>query len=302
MYQENRPIGIFDLTSQCPLRCQHCYFYTNVSQIPSDLEDEVFLKRLEETRDAYGIRSAFWIGGEPLLKPNLLRRAMRLFPRNAVATSGALPIPADLDAGLLVSIEGCKKAHDKLRGEGAFDVAMQHIRSLPAKSFALATTLTRFSVDHINELPNLVASSGALGVLVGFHVGRPGDPSRLDTRRRDEAVDQLLEVQERHPGVLLHSRTAIELFRSCYSGEISNQCIYRDVAIAFDVRFEVKKPCTFAENAACDACGCPVVIAHAAWRSHDLESKALLHALFPKRKSSVASLGKSVNSTGAQFA
>ena len=40
---------------------------------------------------------------------------------------------------------------------------------------------------------------------------------------------------------------------------------------------------TFAENAACDACGCPVVIAHAAWRKDDAASGDLLHALFPKR-------------------
>lgn len=284
MNPENRPIGIFDLTSECPLRCKHCYFYTNVSQIPSDLEDEEFLKRLRQARDRYGIRSAFWIGGEPLLKPDLLRRAMKLFPRNAVATSGALPIPNDLEAGLLVSIEGPEEVHDALRGEGAFDTAMQHIKNLPEKSFALATTFTSISVDYIDALPDLVNSTRALGALIGFHVGRPDDPLRIDNRRRDRAVDQLLQIHQDYPGVLLHSREAIELFRSRNSREVLKNCIYRDVAIAFDVHFEVKEPCTFAENASCDACGCPVVIAHAAWRNHDDKSKGLLHALFPKRK------------------
>ena len=74
------------------------------------------------------------------------------------------------------------------------------------------------------------------------------------------------------------------MFRPRYSREVSKKCIYRDVAIAFDVHFEVKEPCTFAENASCDACGCTLVIAHAAWRSQDDKSKGLLHALFPKRK------------------
>jgi organic radical activating enzyme len=282
MKTENRPIGIFDLTNQCPLRCLHCYYYSNVSQIPSELGEADFLERLEQRREEYGIRSAFWVGGEPLLKPDLLRQAMRLFRRNAVATSGALPIPADLNAGLLVSIEGGKQTHDGLRGEGTFDIAMENVRSLPAKSFAIATTLTSASVECIDTLPDLVVSTGAVGILVGFHVGRPGDPLRLDGRRRDAAVDKLLDLQESHPGVLLHSKEAIELFRWRHGREVREHCIYRDRAVAFDVRLEVKKPCTFAENAACNVCGCPVVIAHAAWRKDDAASADLLHALFPK--------------------
>lgn len=284
MNNQSRPIGIFDLTSECPLRCRHCYFYTNVPPIPTDLNDEEFLRRLKDVRDSYGIRSAFWIGGEPLLKPALLKRAMRLFPRNAVATSGAVPIPVDLEAGLLVSIDGPKEVHDKLRGEGAFDDAMQNIKSLAGGSFALATTFTSISVDYIHALPDLVNSTRAIGVLVGFHVGRPDDPLRVDAHRRDAAVDELLQLQDEHPGTLLHSREAIELFRTRYNREISRHCIYRDVAVAFDVHFDVKEPCTFAENASCDACGCPVVYLHASMHNGDEKSKELLRALFPKRE------------------
>ncbi|UCH83525.1 MAG: radical SAM protein [Candidatus Latescibacterota bacterium] len=279
-----RPIGIFDLTSECTLRCKHCYFYTDISDIPEDLAEDEFLHRLRRTKDAYGIRSAFWIGGEPLLKPDLLRRAMDVFPRNAVATSGALPIPLDLDAGLLVSIEGPRDIHDALRGRGAYDTAMENIKHLPEKSFALATTLTTLSVDAISSFPDLVASTRALGMLVGFHVGRPDDPARLDNQQRDRAVDTLLELRASHPGVLLHSENALELFRSSHRRDISKRCIYRESAHAFDVHFAIKEPCTFAENASCDACGCPVVMIHAAWQDGDPASGELLHALFPKRQ------------------
>jgi MoaA/NifB/PqqE/SkfB family radical SAM enzyme len=230
MNNGNRPIGVFDLTSECPLRCTHCYFYTDVGNIPEDLEDDVFLARLERTRDQYGIRSAFWIGGEPLLKPELLRRAMDLFPRNAIATSGALPIPGDLDCGLLVSIDGPREAHDALRGEGAYDTAMVHMHTLPPKSFALNTTLATSNVEHIGTLPEVLEETGALGILVGFHVGRPDDPERLSPERRDRAVDELLELHDTHPGVLLNSRESIELFRSSHNAEISKGCIYRDKA------------------------------------------------------------------------
>lgn len=288
MQNDTRPIGVFDLTSECPLRCRHCYFYTNVDGIPADLEDDVFLDRLERTRDRYEIRSAFWIGGEPLLKPELLRRAMKLFRRNAVATSGALPIPRDLGAGLLVSIDGPREAHDALRGEGAYDTALTHIRTLPPESFALNTTLATSNVESIHALPTVLAETRALGILVGFHVGRPDDPERITPGRRDRAVDELIELYDTYPGVLLNSRRSIELFRSCHNADISKHCIYRDRAIAFDVRLAVKEPCTFAENASCDACGCPVVYAHAGWQAEDGHSEVLLHALFPRREATGA--------------
>ena len=127
-----------------------------------------------------------------------------------------------------------------------------------------------------------------MGILIGFHVGQSDDPLCLDDRRRDAAVDQLLELHESHPGVLLHSKEAIELFRWRHGREVRKHCIYRDRAIAFDVRLEVKNPCTFAENAACDACGCPVVIAHASWQKDDTASGELLRALFPKRSRAVS--------------
>ncbi|NOY05395.1 MAG: radical SAM protein [Chlorobi bacterium] len=284
---QTRPIGIFDLTGECPLRCRHCYFYTDVSPVPPDLDDEGFLLKLEQARDTYGIRSAFWIGGEPLLRLDLLREAMALFPRNAIATSGVIPVPTDLGAGLLVSIDGPREVHDALRGEGAFDTAMRNMAELPAQSFALATTLTAESVEYISWLPELVASTRALGILVGFHVGRPGDPSRVDGHRRDQAVDELLRLHRDFPGTLLHSRNAIELFRSRYSEEIAKTCIYKDKAVSFDVNFKIKEPCTFAENASCDACGCPVVIAHAARDGGDEASEGLLQALFPRRETMI---------------
>jgi MoaA/NifB/PqqE/SkfB family radical SAM enzyme len=285
--KNDRPIGIFDLTSECSLRCKHCYFYSDVSNIPADLNQDAFLDRLQRTKERYGIRSAFWIGGEPLMKPDLLRRAMAIFSRNAVATSGAYPIPRDLDAGLLVSIDGPKDIHDALRGEGAFDTAMKNIEPLPEKTFALATTLTTLSVDTIGTFPDLVASTRALGLLVGFHVGRPGDASRLDHERRDRAVDRLLELREAHPGVLLNTERSLELFRSDHARDIAKGCIYRHKAHAFDVHCEIKEPCTFAENASCDACGCPVVMLHAAWEDGDEGCGTLLHALFPKREPAI---------------
>ena len=278
----SRPIATFDLTGRCPLRCAHCYFYA--APVPGpDLDETSFLSRLRSVRDAYGIRSAFWVGGEPLVRLDLLRRAMALFPRNAVATSGTLPIPADLGAGLLVSIDGPRQFHDALRGPGTFDRVIRHVAVLPPRSFALSTVLTSSTVDVVEALPGLVAETGAIGVLAGFHVGPPGDPLRLDGALRDDVLARLRRVITEHPGVVLNPIASLEFFRARPAID-EMPCIYRDRAIAFDVQLAPKQPCTFGPRADCAACGCPVMALHAARGADQGVSEGLLRTLFPRRE------------------
>ena len=278
----SRPIATFDLTGRCPLRCAHCYFYA--APVPGpDLDEASFLARLRSVRNAYGIRSAFWVGGEPLLRLDLLRRAMAFFPRNAVATSGTVPIPSDLGAGLLVSVDGPKPLHEALRGPGTFDRVLRHVAALPRRSFALSTVLTSRTVDAVEALPELVAEVGALGALVGFHVGPPGDPLCLEGAAREEALTRLRQVAADHPGAVLNPIASLEFFRARpTAGEIP--CVYRDRAIAFDVRLTPKEPCTFGLRADCTACGCPVMALHAARGTDQGASEGLLRALFPRRE------------------
>ncbi len=278
----SRPIATFDLTGSCPLRCAHCYFYA--APVPGpDLDEASFLARLRSVRDAYGIRSAFWVGGEPLLRLDLLRRAMAFFPRNAVATSGTLPIPADLGAGLLVSLDGPQSLHDALRGPGTFDRVLQHLAALPRCSFALSTVLTSRTVDALEALPELVAETGALGVLVGFHVAPPGDPLRLDGAAREDALARLRQVALDHTGTVLNPIGSLGFF-SARPATTEIPCVYRDRAIAFDLRLTPKQPCTFGPRADCTTCGCPVMALHAAGDADQGASAGLLRAQFPRRK------------------
>lgn len=277
-----RPIATFDLTGRCPLRCRHCYFYA--APVPDgDLDDRTYLRRLEEVRDRYGVRSAFWVGGEPLLRLPLLRRAMRLFRRNAVSTSGAVPIPDDLDSGLLVSLDGPRPIHDALRGSGAFDAALGHMGRLRAGSFALSMTLTSASAGAVSHLPALVETTRAAGALVGFHVGPPGDPMRLDGPERARAVDALLDLAATRPGVVLNPAASLALFHPDRLRDLASRCIYRDRAVAFDPHMVVKPPCTFGPRASCDACGCAVVATHASRDGTAGDpSEAALKVLFPR--------------------
>ncbi len=281
MASPSRPIATFDLTARCPLRCLHCYFFAAPPGV-GDLDDGAWVARLVRLRDRWGIRSAFWVGGEPLLRLGLLRKAMFVFDRNAVATSGAVPIPSDLDAGLLVSVDGLREEHERLRGPGTFDRVLSNLRPIRKRSFALSTTITSATLSVVDDLDAMVERTGALGVLVGLHVGPLGDPLRVAGDDRDRVVDRLLDVAARRPGLVLNSSAALDRFRPVHAADVAAHCIYRSTAIAFDTRLRRKRPCTFGARADCSACGCPVV---AEQRMRDLglrASTALLKALFPR--------------------
>jgi hypothetical protein len=280
----SRPIATIDLTGRCPLRCRHCYFFAAPALGP-DLADQEFLARAAQLRDEWGIQSVFWIGGEPLLRESLLRKAMALFDRNCVSTSGYLPIPANLPAGLLVSLDGPEALHDRLRGLGSFQRVLRHTAVLPSGTWVISLTLTAATIEAVPHLPALLAQTTALGIVVGFHVGPAGDPLRIDGAAREEAVDTLLALHESAPGVLLNTPASLEWFRPQRLSVPRIPCMYADRALAFDVRLEIKPPCTFGAVAACDTCGCPMVAAQRAIQEGDAASRALLRRAFPTHSS-----------------
>ncbi|MEW5853242.1 MAG: radical SAM protein [Myxococcota bacterium] len=273
-------MATFDLTRRCPLRCRHCYFFRGPLPPDDDLDDATFLAGLEDTVRRHGIRSAFWVGGEPLLRAELLRKAVRSVPRNAVATSGVVPIPADLEAGLLVSVDGPEELHDGLRGSGAFQRTRRNLEALRARTFFLSVTFTSSNLAATEHLPALREELGAAGILVGFHVGPPGDPLRVAPEQRERAVDRL---QRLPPGTVVNSELALEMLRPSCAEVVAHRCIYRHRAIAFDVQLRPKTPCTFGPAASCDACGCGIVAAQAALTLGDEDSRTMLETLFPLR-------------------
>lgn len=277
-----RPIATFDITARCPSRCAHCYFYRDTdSAAQADLDDEAFLAGVGHLAERYGIRSALWIGGEPLLRLDLLRRAMARFPRNAVVTSGLVPIPSDLDAGLLVSLDGPRRLHDALRGAGSFDRVVANAQRLPPGGFALSTTLTVGSLDTIEALPALVHLTGAMGALLGFAVATVDAVHRIEADARDRAVDRLQRLAATRPGVILNPPEALEWFRPARGPELARSCVYRSRAIAFDPQLREKRPCSFGAAASCLLCGCGAVTAQRAMADGSPASAELLGRLFP---------------------
>lgn len=123
----------------------------------------------------------FLTGGEPFLhnelakfirtaKTNARCRSVAVFTNGTLPTSNVKPlIDSGLDA-LQVSLEGEKKYHDTLRGDGNWDRSVNFIKditSVNALPVGVATTITSKNYFSVSSIYNFCSSIGARSLL--FH-------------------------------------------------------------------------------------------------------------------------------------
>ncbi len=161
------------ITHRCNLRCSHCY-QEDYSAFESRESLLRVLGQLEELKAAYGFKCHINVtGGEPLLHPDfywLLGEAADRGFSTAVLTNGTL---LDVRAAkrlkklgvdyVQVSLDGCKRVHDKIRGKGSFRKALGGIYAL--KSCGIYTDVS-FTAQSKNkgELKRLAGICSDLGV------------------------------------------------------------------------------------------------------------------------------------------
>lgn len=127
-----------ELTRGCNLRCKHCLNDSGKIMI-NQLKEEEFEKLIKELSDA-GIQEIRFTGGEPLLYKDiykLIKLCTDMGICTSLGTNGTLVtrgIAQKLkEVGLkkaVVSIDGTKEMHDKIRGKGNYDKSMAGLKYL----------------------------------------------------------------------------------------------------------------------------------------------------------------------------
>jgi len=84
------PVAMVNITNRCTLRCKHCFIFRdgNPNDAGAEMETPVMLKKLAELQKRHGIKHMLWMGGEPLLRPDVLSEGIKLFSSNTITTNG----------------------------------------------------------------------------------------------------------------------------------------------------------------------------------------------------------------------
>lgn len=156
-------------TLRCNLRCRHCYSVSGPEQtreLPVEALEVLLGEVVEEGFNAVGVS-----GGEPLTYrplPRLLASARSQGLFTTVTTNGLLLSERRLEAIaphvslLAISIDGTRRSHDHLRGEGAFDRMQARLAGVrdAGVPFGLIFTLT---LHNLHELAGAAAFAVAEG-------------------------------------------------------------------------------------------------------------------------------------------
>jgi radical SAM protein with 4Fe4S-binding SPASM domain len=201
----------WELTSECNLRCKHCF-----NAVPTkrgvDLNIEEQLKVCDQIINA-NIKSVQLTGGEILLHEGWIQIASKLIDagiRVSIITNGVL-LNKDLvqkisEAGVSaigISIEGLQKNNDAIRGCGTYDKVMNAfglIRNCNTDiPISVNTTITRHNIEDLPELANQLEKRGVTSWMVQLAVPdgnfkKHKNDFMIQPSQMDEIIDCMYEV------------------------------------------------------------------------------------------------------------
>lgn len=271
---------VVNITNHCNLRCRHCFVFRegNPNEAPVSIRDEmagdVMLETIRGLRDRHGIRHALWMGGEPMLKPRFLAKALTLFDHNTITTNGTAPL-IDFGADLLyvISLDGPEDLNDAIRGDGVYRKVLANIERMPEdfqSQFQVQTVVTRSNQDRIEELVQALLPTRVGWMTFSFIVPRRDDFDSpdvwKDNSERAAAVETVIRLKEKYPGFIRNSRRHLQLMLPPYADRVTAACppTQSILSLYLDKDRFTTPFCCHGNDVDCSRCGAWVVFHSAA--------------------------------------
>lgn len=254
------PIGLnIDVTKECNLCCKHCYFQHQNYQ--KELDIEGWVEKFEEIKENLpNIFSIDWIGGEPLLRPEIIEKGKEYFPINTIITNGTIPLPKWKDCVFFVSIDGTKEFHEQTRKENIYDKIKININRDDVDVY-INFTINKINFNCLEEFLEEWSETKVQGVLFTFctPIKNSGIDFSLDWEKRDIILEEIKRLKDKYKNFILNSYEIIDLMKHEKAKTVLKECIFRQGAyISLDPEGRDKSNCSMGENADCSKCGCIV--------------------------------------------
>ncbi len=216
------PAGLVNVTNVCNLSCTHCFVFRadNPNRPKDRMDDATMLHQLRVLRDRHGMRSMLFMGGEPMIRKQLVLEAIELFEHGSIVTNGTYGIPSVPGHLVTVSLDGPEPLNDAIRGQGVFQKVKGAVFARDPQDgtiVMLQMTITKQNAPGIEEFVETVKGWPVTGVAFTFYVPSRGEHSGLawdDLRERDEVVRRVIAVKERYPQVVKSNIGALEMMLS----------------------------------------------------------------------------------------
>jgi MoaA/NifB/PqqE/SkfB family radical SAM enzyme len=271
----------YDLTWQCNLHCKHCYFSASTTELKDkrkELSKEEWISLFKYHRKL-GTRIAVLTGGEPTLRMEVIKEAIKIFPSVQVVSNGIIKLPrfeGHRQPIYWVSLDGTKETHDKIRGAKVFDTVIQTIRESKA---VVSSAIHALNYKEIEDIAKIAYDNGASGLVFLLYTGYPDDPLLLKGDILRRTVKDILKAMRKYGNFVYYSNKMLEVY---LSKEFVPHCIFKTGQIKSFYPDGTQKFCVMGNSPLlCENCGCVVpIVAYALFRKFDSETVDKSRKLF----------------------
>lgn len=204
--QTDRPLkigGVFiETTSQCNLRCKHCYL-SAADSLENELSTDEIISIVHQLEPPAVVALS---GGEPLMRNDIIPllqqfaqegyRCSLLTNATLITPSIAVQIKEAKRATVQVSLESFdKNVHESIRGKNTFEQTMEGIRNLMGAGcrLRLSFTPTKLNIDTFEDYVTQARALGIRAIHVCTYTPQGRGNKNQDSLRLDE--HQLFEFQ-----------------------------------------------------------------------------------------------------------
>ena len=271
----------YDLTWQCNLKCKHCYFFSSATELKNkrkELSKEEWIRVFKYQRKM-GTKIAILTGGEPTLRMDVIKEAIKIFPSVQVVSNGIIKLHQFKGYNppkYWVSLDGTKETHDNIRGAKVYDKVVETIQECNP---VVTTTIMSLNHKEIADIVKTSADNGASGFVFQFYTGYPDDPLVLKGDILKNTINDILKLMREYGNYIFYSKKMLELY---LSKEFVPHCIFKSGQVKSFYPDGKQKFCVMGNSPLlCDTCGCIVPIAaHALFRNFDSDTVDKVRDLF----------------------
>ncbi|MGQ9509464.1 MAG: radical SAM protein [Thermodesulfobacteriota bacterium] len=248
-----------DVTYRCNLHCLHCYF--SRQDYTSELSVDKWIAQLENMKSrGKPLFICGWLGGEPLLRPDVIEAGKKFFKSNIIFTNGTIELPSWPDCTFVVSVPYTKIHYQEITGadDKVYDLVKEHANR-PDLNVIVSFCIMRKNVSSIlSFLLEWQNDTKIRGVFFEFHTPRVGEGKELwlDWSERDYIIGNLLALKKTYGDFIYNTFQTLELMKSQHLQKILSDCPFDYLGLSLDPMGHPKYPCTLGPEADCCRCGC----------------------------------------------
>ncbi|MCJ7722111.1 radical SAM protein, partial [Candidatus Bathyarchaeota archaeon] len=230
------------VTGRCNMKCLFCEWWKN--DIP-ELPTKKALAAIDSVCNL-GVPFFDLSGGEPLLRKDLIVLAKRVASHGCLVsmnTNGTLLNEdtvskiADVFDTVVVSLDGPKDVHDKIRGvTGTYDKAVEAIHLLKANGVraGVNSVATPWNIDILPQFIEELRSLSDFAQVQPMHPYPPSPENVPSQQQVSQLLDYLMNLKRSDPGFLVVPTNFLKGFEQFFKGEAPKICHAGELYVAIN--------------------------------------------------------------------